>query len=485
MSRIVAAIVACVGIATVVMLATRGCDRETRSPEVLSPPVATIEGTVAITNVAVVDVDAGCVRAGQTVVVNGDRIAAVGPAATTRPAAGVTVIDGTGKFLLPGLWDMHAHIADPAMAAGFLRYGVTGVRHMYSLIAAVPVRASDPAAGGSGPRVVAATHLLDGTKTGFPWLLSANVRKADTPAEARLAVRKIRDSGNDFLKIGNALPRDAYFAAVAEAKALGMPVAGHVPFAVSAFDAVRAGQQTIEHLDGVAAASGIHSDRWWAQRAACAEDSDSNAAQSRVDLDSALDTPHPVKEKALFAAFVSKQVWHVPTLVQTQATSLLGIRTALPPAVEAELPEKARLFWDRKYPKPGEVILTAFGRKYTAAQLAARRQQYLGEQKLAGRLHRAGVKLLAGTDTPYPLVVPGYSLHQELELLVGAGLTPPEALRAATLDPARCLGREKHLGSVAVGKYADLILLTADPTRDIANTRAIEKVFVGGKMVPR
>ncbi len=485
MSRIVAATAACGIIVMVAVLATRGCGRATHEPENVPPTVRVIDGTLAITNVVVVDVEAGCLRPHQTVVVNGDRIAAVGPAATIRPAVGATVIDGTGKFLLPGLWDMHVHIADPDMPPAFLRYGVTGVRHMFSLVPAVAVRASDPATGGRGPRVVAATHLLDGSKTGFPWLLRGNVVVAETPDDARKAVRKIRDLGNDFLKIGNALPADAYYAAVAEAKALGMPVAGHVPFAVTALQCAAAGQRTIEHLDGVAAASGVQSERWLAERRACLDAREPNVAQSRVDHTAVLDTPDPNREKAMLTAFISNGVWHVPTLVQTQAVGRLGDPAALPAAVEAELPEKTRLFWQRTYPRPGEVLLAVFQKRFTAAELTVRREQFLGEQRLAGRLHRAGVKLLAGTDTPYPLVVPGYALHQELGLLVGAGLTPAEALRTATLYPAQCLGREADLGSVAAGKYADLVLLTDDPIRDIANTRRIESVFVGGKLVPR
>lgn len=480
MSRTIAVLAACGVLAAV--LALRGGECSARGPDEL-PSIRVIDGTLAVTHVAVVDVEAGCVRPDQTVIVNGDRIAAVGPAAITWASAGATVIDGTGKFLMPGLWDMHVHIVDPGLAPLFLRHGVTGVRHMFSPFAGVNVRASDPSVGGAGPRVVAATHLLDGDRTVFKsfGLKLPTVVLAATKVDGRNAARKVNELGNDFVKVHSHLPKAAYLSAVAEARAVGLNTVGHVPYGVSVLEACRAGQHTIEHLDGVAVACAQSAERFAQQRRGLAAASAPHA-QARIDLAAALDYD-PERAAAVFQAFVDGRTWHVPTLVQTRAVALGGTANAVDPAVEEGLPPTLKVLWARRPTEDGGVVV--FGQKFTAADLADRARQFAEEQKLVGRMHAAGVRLLAGTDTPCPLVVPGLALHDELELMVGAGLSPVEALRTATLNPAYCLDREAELGSVAAGKHADLVLLAADPTRDIANTRRIETVFVGGKAVHR
>lgn len=440
-----------------------------------------VAGDLAITGATVIDVERGVRLPNHTVVVKGDRIAAIGPSATIRSVA-ATVIDGAGKFVIPGLWDSHAHVLAPEMPGWFLRYGVTGTRHMFSLVGGVDVRASDPANGGPGPRVIAATHLLDGPQTGFPRFLRGNVVLAGTPDAARQGVRDIQRRKNDFLKVYLALPKETYFAATAEAKAIGLPFGGHIPFAVSVADASDAGQLTVEHLDGVAVACSKLRDRFLAERRGCLDAPDPGARQSEVAC-AAMRDQDPERAKELFAKFVKNGTWHLPNLVQTRAVSRLANRDAVPPAIEKQLPDLLKPIWARTFLPDGGV--STLLKTFTAAELKTRREQFEGEMKLVGQMHRAGVRLLAGTDTPYPLVVPGLSLHEELELLVGAGLTPVEALRTATINPAKCFGREKDLGSVAAGKLADLVVLSADPTRDIRNTLKIDTVICAGRIVGR
>lgn len=481
MSRAVAALVAVGGPILTVLLAARGCESDTRGPGDPAPAVRVIGGTLAVTNVTVVDVEVGCPRPDQTVVVNGDRIAAVGPAATTWPADGVAVIDGTGQFLIPGLWDIHVHIVDPGMAPLFLKSGVTGVRHMFSPFATVNVRVSDPVTGGAGPRVVAATHLVDGNRTAIKALGQKleNVVAAGTEAEGQAAARLVKELGNDILKVHAHLPKAAYLAAIAEARSQGLTTCGHVPYEVTVIEACEAGQHTIEHLDGVAVACAKGAERFARQRRELAVRSAPHA-QARIDLAAALEYDPP-QGATVFKTFVDKGTWHVPTLVQTRATSLGGTASAVDPKIEERLPRLVKSLWLRQVIKDGGVRI--LGQEFTPVDLTRRREQFLEEQKLVGRMHAAGVRLLAGTDTPYPLIVPRLVLHEELELMVGAGLTPAEALRTANLNPARCLGREKDLGSVTPGKLADLVLLAGDPTRDITNTRRIATVLVGGKAV--
>lgn len=456
---------------------------EQSEPSPPSPPVA---GDLAIANVTVIDVVAGVARSNQTVVVQADTIAAIGPAATTRFSDDVRVIDGRGKFLIPGLWDMHAHLADPAMPDLFARHGVTGVRHMFSINPAYKYQApKDAITGPVHPRVIAAHQLLDGPDTAFPWPADANVVKARDAATARAAVRAIREKGNDFVKVHAALSREAYFAAIEEARVYGMAVVGHVPRSVTAAEASDAGHLTIEHLDGVAVqCSSLEERLLCTLRHPPAIGGKSDVATAwRVQVE-AHRNPDPAKADALFRKFAKNGTWHVPTLVQTRAMARLGDPSALDPTVERELPQLIKHFWKRQVTEVG-VTLPNMGIKLSGPDLADRRSLYSGDLNLVGRMHTAGVRLLAGTDTPAPLVVPGAAVHDELALFVEAGLTPAEALRTATVNAAECLKMTDRAGSINAGKWADLVLLEANPLENIHNTRLISAVIVGGRIAMR
>jgi imidazolonepropionase-like amidohydrolase len=439
---------------------------------------------VVIADVTVIDVVAGAARPGQTVVVQNDRIVAVGPVAETPVPGGAAIIYASGKFLIPGLWDMHAHIADPTMPSMFLQYGVTGARHMFSLVPGLTDVKPSPCkdAHPTSPRVVAAAQILDGSNTAFGFPFNHNVVKADTPEAARAGVRKIRAGGNDFVKVYSSLPRAAYFAALDEAKLVGLPVAGHVPYTVTAAEASDAGQLTIEHLDGVAVSCSVLEERCLGRLRDFATTAKPDPHTPwRVECE-ALETLDAKKADALFAKFAANGTRHVPTLVQARGMALLGRPDALDPEVERHLPDLIKIFWKREFKDSG-VTLSRFGRTYSRQDLLDRQALLRGELELIKRMHRMGVRILAGTDTPNPLVVPGLSLHEELELLVSAGLSPAAALRAATADPAECLGQSDRYGTIEIGKRADLVLLTADPLTDIRNTRAIEVVLLGGHPV--
>lgn len=465
------------------------------------PSVVPVAGDLAITYVTVIDVLAGKAQPAQTVVIKRDRIAAVGPTATTRATDGAKIIDGTGKFLIPGLWDMHAHIADPAMPPLFLRYGVTGLRHMFSPLDGFPDRdKANPAKGDfpAGPRVVATVETLDGYASTFP----RNVVRLETGDDGRAAVQRLKKAGSEFVKVHSFVPRDAYFAAVKEAKEQNLVVVGHVPFAITAAEASIAGQLTIEHLDGVAVLCASRMEQrcltdlreWAAQMEAAARDKANKKPNPRpvpaahIPWRSelmALRDFDVKKGAALFKTFTDNGTWHVPTLVEAHQKGRLADPKALDPEVEKLLPASAKLFWARRFDDKGGVKLLILDRTYTKEDLEERAELIAGELKLVAAMHKAKVRLLAGTDTPGALVVPGLSLHEELELFVKAGLTPAEALRTATANPAECLKLTDRFGSVAVGKCADLVLLTKDPLVDVRNTRAIDTVFVGGRVVPR
>ncbi len=453
-------------------------------PEPSPPEPRFVEATLAISNVTVVDVVAGRTKPNMTVAVRGERIVAVEPTGTVRVPDGAGVVDGTGQFLIPGLWDMHAHVAEEASAAEFLRYGVTGARHMFSLSAGVPDPKFASPPGAPRPRFVATSHMLDGTRTVIPFPLNFRVLRADTPEDARKQVRALKDLGVPFVKVYPMLPPEAYFAALAEAKAQGLPLVGHVPRGVTATRASAAGQYTIEHLDGVAAMCSPIEDRCAVRlRESVTAPNPDPHVHWKTELE-ALDAYDPAHAATGFRVFVENGTWHAPTLVQTRGLTRLDDPKALDPELEKKLPALAKFLWVRKF-EPDGVRLVNGRRWYTHQDLAQLRRLLDGEIKLVGRMHAAGVQLLAGTDTPSPLVPPGASLHDELELFVRAGLTPAEALRTATVNPARCLKRTADLGTIEPGRYADLVLLTADPLADIRNTRAIGAVWVAGRKVPR
>ena len=414
----------------------------------------------ACTHVTVIDPASGRVRPDVTVVVSGERIASVGKAG---PPRGARVTDGRGKFLIPGLWDMHVHmrgtwdlgVRDDAcrtfFAPQFTKNGVTGVRDLWGSLDDIRRLRAEIASGEAiGPRIVAAGNAVDGPRPALPGAIAcANAE------QGREAVVRLKRDGADFVKVYSLLPRDVYFAIAEEAGRQGLPFAGHVPNSVTAGEASDAGQKSIEHLQGVfLACSSRKSDgRFGESLRAAAESYDAG------------------KAAALFAKFVKNGTWHTPTLTVLRSAAYFGDAEYMKDDRIELLPEIIRRFW-----RAGGMGMDA------SEDPAGRRRQFERELRLVGAMHRAGVKILAGTDTPNPYVFPGTSLHDELALLVKAGLTPMEALAAATIRPAEYLGMTDSLGSIAAGKFADLVLLPANPLDDIGNTRRIEAVVLNGRV---
>lgn len=402
--------------------------------------------SVVIRDVSVVDVVSGRVVPHMRVAIAGDRIAAVAPAGALRIPAGARVLDGRGKFLIPGLWDMHAHVlwSDEAMRTGLPAYvanGVTGIRDMGGTLPVLAAfHASMQRDAPTWPRVVAAGSILDGPEPVQP---DVSIGVADAAA-ARAAVDKLADAGVDFIKVYTLLPRDAYFAAIDEAHRLGLPVAGHLPAAVTVEEAVASGQRSIEHLRDEIAPF-CHRD----DVAACAR---------------------------LAALFREHGTWQVPTLVVLRSKAMFDDpRRATDPRLRY-LPKSLRDEW-----AASRDAKIARGSDYAAGK----RKQYVDELRLTGFLAREHVPLLAGTDSDNADCYPGFSLHDELGLLVEAGLTPLDALRAATLWPADYLGERGSMGSIEAGRVADLVLLDANPLQDIAATRRIDAVVLRGRVLDR
>ncbi len=437
---------------------------------------------VAIVHVTVIDTKGGLSRPGQTVLVRDGKIASVTPDADASPAD-TTIIDGAGKFLIPGLWDMHVHLVRDKALALNLANGVTGVRVMWGNPAAFgpPVphstwRKEIEEGKRVGPRMVIASNILDGPKP--IWPSSIAIKNEE---EARKAVREAKAAGADFIKVYSMLSPECFRAIAAECKALGIPFAGHVPSLVSAREASDLGMASMEHLYGVRAACSEREAELIAALGKAIEEAKGSLMAARAGLkaidDRARESYRPEVAEALFARFKANGTRQCPTLTVLRAFgSLDDPKFTEDPRLKYVEPF-ARAFWNPK--------LDFRMKSMKPEDFAAQRKAFESTLETVEALGRAGVPILAGTDEGNPYIFAGFSLHDELGLLVKAGLTPIQALQAATIAPARFLGREVTLGSVEPGKEADLVLLDADPLAEIGNTTKIRAVIARGRVHDR
>lgn len=440
-----------------------------------SPGVST-EPPLVFSHVNVIDGNGGPVQRDMTVVVLDGRIAAIRRSDDAQLPAAAQVIDASGKYLIPGLWDMHVHWYDEPLLGLFVANGVTGVRQMWGMPLHLGWRDRIAAGGLVGPRFAIASTIVDG-----PNPVWAGSRVVADENAARQAVRDLKRDGYDFVKVYNRLPRDAYFALAAEAKVRGLPFDGHVPMAVTATEASDAGQRSIEHLDGILYGSSREED---ALRKRNRELSTGGEASKGIDpatralrrelRERLLATYDPSRATALFARFVKNGTWQCPTLTVLRSMASLDDPTFTSDPRLKYMPQRIRNSW-----KPANNPRLA---SKTRADYLLDRRSYRKHLEIVGAMRRAGVKFLAGTDVLNPFAFPGFSLHDELALLVEAGLTPMDALQAATINPAVYLGQSKSLGTIETGKVADLVLLEANPLDDIAHTKRITAVITAGRL---
>ncbi|MGH8481701.1 MAG: amidohydrolase family protein [Nevskiaceae bacterium] len=435
-------------------------------------------GPLAIVGVTVVEVETGARVPGQAVLIQGGRIVAAGPTADIAIPPSSQVIDGTGRFLMPALWDMHAHVYafSPLLDLPlYIAYGVTNVRDLqgcpqpgdpFIACAEDKRRWSAEAAAGErvGPRIVATTSfmangpaILD-RMSGLPEFYGTR-----TPEEARAFVRHFADQV-DAIKVYDRIPRDAYFALADEARRLGLDVVGHRPHAVSAVEAATH-QKSLEHARFVLHESFAGRD---ALRASA------GTPQWREDRRRMLDEHDPAMAEAIFAAMKREGTWYVPTHLTRWVDAYADDAAVREDPLLRYLHPLMKWQWL-------EDVDATLAKDPSPAARETYREFYRKGLELTGAAHRSGVKILVGTD----YIVAGADVHRELEQLVLAGLTPAEALRAATLAPAEYFGLEDRYGAVAVGRVADLVLLGADPLDDIRNTQRIESVIFNGDLYDR
>jgi imidazolonepropionase-like amidohydrolase len=432
------------------------------------------KNALIIDDVSVIDVYTGSVQPHRTVIVSTNRIMAVvehrdlpkAEAAKNKPLG--TVIDGRGKFLIPGLWDMHVHMvfsdwfphAKEITLPLFIANGITGVRDMGGELDTLEKwRQQTSTWQMIGPRIVMSGPMLDGPKPRFPSSIAIT-----TPEDGRRAVDELAGKGVDFIKLQSLIPRDAVFAIADEAKKRGITFVGHVPDSVRASEMSNAGQKSFEHLIGIF------------EGASPLEDEFIKGAKSESKF---LSTYDPVRAEKLFALLARNQTWQCPTLVWERGGNLIEERDFAHDARAKYVPAYWKnVTWKR--------FTDQVEHEFNADDLATRKQFVEKELEVVGEMHRAGVPFLAGTDTPPGVYIfPGFSLHEELQRFVAAGFTPLEALQTATLNPARFLGMESLMGSIERGNFADMVLLDANPLDDIRNTQKIAGVVANGRYFSR
>jgi imidazolonepropionase-like amidohydrolase len=460
-----------------------------RSLLLLSAVFSFTKGTVAqsldyaIENVTVINPGTGKSQSHTTIVIHGSGIVSVVRSNRLKLPASTKVINGNGKFVIPGLWDMHMHFREAVRDLKMdVANGVLGIRNMGGVAKEVfPLRDAIAAGQQPGPKIVACGPIIDGPDSWSNPQFTISVKTAD---EARAAVGSLKQQGTDCIKVYDGLSRDSYYAIIDEAKKLGLPVVGHLPSAISVREASDAGQRSLEH--GIALAGGSTVENQYIKRRL-----DQSAFQealrtknfslipAKIAIDETMMLDHFNQKRAdeTYGLLARNNTFITPTLVTERALTFIDDLDKEDDPRKQYVSAEELQWW-----KPENGMLTKYR---TPEYIAMRKREYA---KMLEEVHRAqtlGLRLLAGTDVTIPYTYPGFSLHDELKLFVEAGLTPMQALATATTNPALFLGLSKTWGCVEPGYTANLVLLTADPLADISNTEKIDAVIVSGKFLDR
>lgn len=407
----------------------------------LGYPKPAQEPVTAFVDVRVIPMINDGVLEHQTVIVRGTRIAEIGPSTQVRAPGGAVTIDGRGKYLIPGLTEMHGHLPNPNAGPEltenvlflYVANGVTTVRGMQGLLPHLELKSRIARGEVLGPRLWVPGPPLSGNAV-------------PTPEAGRRLVEEQRAAGYDHLKIQEGLSRETYDTIVATAKRVGMRFAGHVPDAVGVYHALESGQASIDHLDNYVETIG-------------GPDSADDARLTKV-----------------VAATCAARTWTVPTLALWE--TFYGTEDSLTLASREEVryvPQAWRANWAQQL-KQLRKDLPPVDKRLTT--LALRR-------KILKAIQTAGCPIAFGTDSPQLYSVPGFSMEREMRSMAAAGLTSQQILSEATRQPARYFGADQEFGSVAAGQRADLILLNDNPLADLRNITKRAGVMVNGRWLPQ
>ncbi|KAB8037731.1 amidohydrolase family protein [Silvanigrella paludirubra] len=432
----------------------------TSSYSAIMPKLKSNDHFTIFLDVTIVDVESGKLKPNSWVLIKDNKIINIGSKNNLVIPKKSKIINTKGKYLIPGLWDMHVHILDSQKIAfpSFIANGVVGVRDMSASFEQIEMWKEEASKSIYTPRIFYSGPALDNKiKSHF------NIK---TEEEARKAVRLFQEKGVDFIKPYTWLEKNIYYALVDECKIRKIPFAGHVPFEMSPMEASNLGQSSIEHFAEFFVAASKLADEVW-----------NNIAKTNnieelfyLDLKAANSIDYD-KENNIINAFAKNKTWQTPTLSVQR-----GYFATSTDERSKYIPKNIKKFWE-------DTI---------AERKSSERLQKMSSEVfdkfliLTNKMNKAKVPFLAGTDAnistleALPNVFYGFSIHDEMELFVKAGLNPIEALQTATINPAKFLGIDKDYGSIEIGKTADLVLLTENPLIHIENTKKIDSVMING-----
>lgn len=409
-----------------------------------------------VRNVTVIDGTGAPPKPRMSIVFRGERIVEIGPVGQVHTPKGARIVDGRGRYAIPGLWDMHVHLWYPQnQLPVYVANGVTGVRDMGSDYATTTAWRREAEAGKAiGPHIVTSGPPVAGKSSNDKKL---PVMVAITAEEARRTFDKLDDMEVDFIKILSDVPHDAYIALAERARKWRMAFAGHVPSTVTAREAIDARQGSMEHLFGIFVA--------------CSSEEAAIRA-GKKPVPGVVETFSEEKARDLFKRSALYETRQVPTLTLWERMTYADTDHRVHDVHLRYVPNTIRATW----PKAEEELKAA-----ASPEAAVAKAQLDLAFRIVKMMKECGVELMAGSDTGDPYTIPGVTLQRELELLVKAGLTPMEALRSATFIPARYLGWEESLGTLKAGMVADIVLLDANPLADIRNVSRVAGVVIRGR----
>ena len=447
-----------------------------------TPSASEESEVVIIKDITVIDSVDG-LRANQSVMIRGNRIAEVGMAEEIDEPAGATIIDGSGKYLIPGLWDAHVHLTNTdalrsSMFPLLIANGITYVRDTAAILdSIIPILedAEESSANGMAPDIYFIGPHIDGAQ--LSWGSSVS---AVSPEQAESIVDSLINAGVDELKVYELISPEVYSAVLSRATSAGYNVTAHVPLAMDVIEASNAGLTSMEHMKNLEFAC---SSDWETlleeRRQMIADGTDKDGNELRWGIHGAqrlhaIQTQDEERCRTVLNTLAENSTWQVPTLGYiVRADHELHASDDWRDTFKY-LPESVQSDWE-------EIAEELTARSFSEADLARADWAY----GMIPKLDEAGIGIMAGTDMPLFLLTPGFSLHKELELLVRAGLTPMQAIEAATLRPAQYYGLENQQGAIAEDMLADLVILDANPLEDIANTQQINAVMRNGHLHTR
>lgn len=420
---------------------------------IVSAQAGPVPKSVAITNVTVIPMDRDRVLANWTVLVRDGTIAAAGPAAEVKVPADAVRVDGSGRYLIPALAEMHAHIPpgpqvpDAAIERTLFMYAANGIGTIRGML-------GDPRHLGYRTRAANRELFSPIIYTSGP---SLNGNSTPTPESAVKLVTEEKQAGYDFLKLHPGLSRETFDAMAATADKLGIRFAGHVSAAVGLQRALEARYLTIDHLDGYVealAGPGAPASEWFGVNLA-----------DRVD---------------------QKRIPELVTATRRAGTWIVATEILLENTVSDEPADSLAGRPEMKYATAQQLKAWSENKAKFLQIPSAQRQKFIAlRRSLIKGLFDGGVPFLLGSDAPQIWNVPGFSAHRELEVMVASGLTPFQALQSGTVNVARFFGTEARTGTIVPGKRADLVLIDGNPLADITNTRKIAGVMLQGRWMPR